>query len=537
LTPHVSAPPTRSDGLEQLRQIWRRRWWVALIAFAAVVAAAATMAYSLPDLYRATTTVLVETQQISESFVRPTVTAELETRLQLIRQEVMSRTRLMNLILQFDLYPTLRRKGIPLDQIIETMRKDIELDLKGVDSQVGGRGPTIAFAISYSGSNPDIVATISNALAKLYVDSNTKIREGQAVRTAEFLKSQLAEIKQQLDGQQLRASQFKLSHIGELPQQVEANLAALDRLNTQLRLNGENQLRTLDRRERLQKQLVESESARQAAPQPAAAAVSAQSVRLTKAKEQLADLQRRFTDAYPDVVRLRAEVATLEKEMPQPLASRSVAAPDTKPADDPAAQLKAAIADADTELNALKQEEVSFRGAIAAYEQRVENVPKRQEEFQALSRDYEATKERYDTLLKRYEEARLAENLEQDQNVEQLRILDPAIPPRDPSAPGRLRLLALGVFVAAAFAAAAVFAVEKLDSTFHDVDDLRSFVAVPALYSIPRIVTDSDTRRQWRRAALVTVAAMVSLTLIVAASRRMAVGNEQIVRMTARGHA
>ena len=39
------------------------------------------------------------------------------------------------------------------------------------------------------------------------------------------------------------ASDYKLRHAAELPQQVEANLAALERLNTQLRLNGEYQLR------------------------------------------------------------------------------------------------------------------------------------------------------------------------------------------------------------------------------------------------------------------------------------------------------
>src|SRR5207253_3851055 len=163
-------------------------------------------------------------------------------------------------IAQLDLYSHLRQKGVPFDAIVETMRRDIDVDVKGVDSQGGGRAQTIAFAISYSGRAPGTVASVANALAALYVEGNAKIRQGQAVRTADFLKAQLATVKQELDAQERRTSDFKLRHIGELPQQVEANLASLDRLNTQLKLNGENQIRLMDRRERLQKQLVEARS-------------------------------------------------------------------------------------------------------------------------------------------------------------------------------------------------------------------------------------------------------------------------------------
>ena len=88
----------------------------------------------------------------------------------------------------------------------------------------------------------------------MYVQENTKIREGQASRTAEFLKAQLADARRELDAHEQRANEFRSSHLGELPQQVQTNLASLERLNMQLRLNGENQIRALDRRERLEQQ-------------------------------------------------------------------------------------------------------------------------------------------------------------------------------------------------------------------------------------------------------------------------------------------
>jgi len=516
-----------SPNFDLALDAWSRRKWLAILVFVAVSGVAVTGALSLPNLYRASATVLVERQQVSEAFVRPSVTAELETRLQTIREDVMSRARLSELIGRLGLYPEARQKA-PLEALVARMRRDIELELKGVDSMMSGRTSTIAFTISYGGRDPETVARVANALAGMYVRENTRIREGQATRTADFLKVQLADAKKGLDAYEQRANDFRLGHIGELPQQVETNLASLERLNTQLRLNGENQIRVLDRRERIERQRADL-----AAAAPPQAVSSPEAERLAKLRQQLDDLRSRFTDAYPDVARVRADIDALTRQMAQHPASSD--RPAGSPAD-PAARLAESLTDIDAEVRALRDEERALRQTIAGYEQRVENAPKRQQEFQEMSRDYAATKERYDTLLKRYEEAQLASSLEQGQNVEQFRILDTALPPREPIAPNRLRLLALGLVLAIGLAVGAVMAAEKLDTAFHRIEDLRAFVSVRTLGRVPLIASREQTRRNRRRALLATVSAVVALLLIVAGSRYLADGNEQIVRLMERSH-
>src|SRR5205807_7595491 len=81
--------------------------------------------------------------------------------------------------------------------------------------------------------------------------------------------------------------------------------------------------------------------------------------------------------------------------------------------------------------------------SIATYQGRVENVPRREQEFRELSRDYDSTRELYQTLLKRYEEAQLAESMEQRQKGEQFRVLAPALSNAAPAAPNRGQLLAM----------------------------------------------------------------------------------------------
>jgi polysaccharide chain length determinant protein (PEP-CTERM system associated) len=502
---------------------WRRRRWLALLVFVAVCAGAMTVTLSLPNLYRATTTVIVERQEVSEAFVRPSVTAELETRLQTIREAVMSRSRLTELIQRLNLYPE-QRSSVPIEALVARMRREIELDIKGVESQMTGRTSMISFTISYGGRDPDTVARVANALAQMYVQENTSLRAGQAEKTAEFLKTQLDEARRELDAYDRRQNEFKLSHIGGLPQQVDANLASLERLNTQLRLNGESQIRLLDRRDRLERQRADAAAA------PRAGAPSPDAERLAKLTQQLADLRKQFTDAYPDVVRLRAQIDTLTEQIAQHPAAHGPARGDA----DPAAQVTLALADVSTELRSLKEEEHALRQTIAQYQERVENVPKRQQELQDLSRDYGTTKERYDSLAKRYEEAQLAESLEQGRKAEQFRILDSAIPPRDPVAPVRARVLGLGLVLALSLAVAVVLAAEKLDSTFHSVDELRAYMNLPMLASVPLITSRAFQSRKRRRAVLLALSVGVGLVLVVVGSRYVSSGNEQLVRMMER---
>src|ERR1700716_816875 len=164
MTYRTSDRSEQSMSLDRILEALGRRTWVALLVFAAVFGAAASIALSPPDIYPATATVLVERQQVSEVFVTPSGSAELETRIQTIEQQVMSRTRLTELISRLNLYPEARRKA-PIEALVNRMRRDIRLELKGVEQRMTGRNATLAFTISYSGRDPRTVATVANALA------------------------------------------------------------------------------------------------------------------------------------------------------------------------------------------------------------------------------------------------------------------------------------------------------------------------------------------------------------------------------------
>jgi succinoglycan biosynthesis transport protein ExoP len=524
----VSEKRAKGAGLERILSVAARRKWLALMAFAAPVSIGLTIVAVMPSIYRATATVIVDRQQVPETFVTSTVTSALETRLQTISQETLSRSRLEALISQFNLYPELRKRLFP-EEVVDRMRRDIALELKGVDVR-DARQATVAFTIGYTGLVPETAAQVTNTLASFYIEENQKVRERQAAGTAQFLRVQLQDTKDRLDTQERRVSEFKRRHLGELPQQMDANLSTLERLHMQLRLNADSQTRQEERRASLAAQLAEASSL------PGSGTPESGVARLERLRQTHQELRSRFTDRYPDVVETQAEIDLLTRQLAAAKA-KGQGEVDVSPLASPlVVRLREGLSLIEAEIKGLKSEEKHLKAMIATYQQRVEQTPQREQEFRELARDYEATREFYQTLRKKYEEASIAENMEQRQQGELFRIIEPAVPPKRPVT-NPLRLILMTIVVAVGLAIGAVVAAEQLDTSFHTSDELRAHTVAPLLVTIPPIVTDADVHRHALRFRLAAAAVTVGILGLSVAAYFLAHDNEQLVRILSRGAA
>lgn len=496
---------------------FNRHRWLALAAFLIPFSGAAVLAMSLPGLYRATATVLVQRDQDAVSAGVAAQPADVEIRLQTIREEILSRQRLDAMVLKFGLYPELGRQT-PREAIIDRMRKDIQIQLKGSEQGAAPAG-TIAFSLSFRGADRTLTASVANSLAKSYVDENLKIRGRQARGNADALKARLSEARARLDELETGIGRYQAVHNGELPQQLMVNLARIQQIETQLQLNREGRLRAMDRRNMVASQIAD--------PRHAGSSGSPETVaaRLAILRQELSDLETTYSDKYPDVARLKTEISALESRQKN-------VSPDTA-----ARRPKSAPASADDDMQTFESEDDRLRRELSAYSARVDRAPQREQEFAQLSRDYSTTKELYSSLLKKYQEAKIADDLERDSNGGQLRILDSAIAPRAPYAPNRSRLMLFGFMVSFAFAVGMVVLAERIDTSFHTVDDLRSFTRVPVLVSIPPLRTRAAEWRSRRRFAWMALATVTGIALIGAATWSVAHGNILLAQLLARGSA
>ena len=506
---------------EHLAEVWHRRKWLALAVFALTAAVGVTAALSLPAIYRATATVIVEQSRTSTA-----VPGELESRLQLISQEILSRARLEALISNRKLYPVLRQSA-PMEAAVSQMRKDIQTESK-LQPQPSGIGATIAFAISYRGPDREVVAKVANALASFYLEEDRKIRERQTGGAVRTLKAQLDEVKANLQQQEQTLGEFQDAHTGELPQESEANLANLERVQGELRTATDERLRAVDRRNELLKALDEGDAASSSAstgPGPVA-------TRLARKKEELADMSRRYSDKYPEIIRLKQEVAALEQEEAQEPAP---AAGGAATAARRLAPHRDALRDVEAEISRLRSDESRLRGEVAERIRRLETAPRRQRGYQAMTRDYQTTRDLYDSLRKRYEEAQLEEDKGGGPVASPFRILDPAIVPNSPVAPNRPLLLFVTLVGSLLLAVAAAWIADQMDTSLHTADDVRAFTRVPIAARIPMIVTAGDRRAHHRRVWLATAGLLLAVGVVAHGVHRVARTNEGIVLMMARG--
>jgi uncharacterized protein involved in exopolysaccharide biosynthesis len=394
----MPTPPTAYDdtakgpGLAGLLEIARRRRVLAVLPFLFVLTAAASLAVFLPSLWTAKALVLVNRQQIPERYVTSTVQTDIEARLLTLSQDILTPARLMKIADEYGLYADLRRT-MPPDDVVERMRSDIRLELQDdKDRKTSPREQRSAlFTIAYTAPDPVVAARVSNTLASLYIEENGRLREKQAAGTSEFLDNQLNEVRGRLKAQEQKITEYKEKFLGELPEQKDVNLRTLERLQAQLQLAYENNRRANERKQLLTNSLGELDMssgmvAGGGGPNPTPADTAA--ARLNLLRQELAVMQTKYHDRYPDVIQMKEQIrileAKLEAEKKQQAAVAAQAASTAKksgrdlkvvPQSPYIQSLMSQLVQAQIDAMTTAEEIAAINRQIAVYQRRLENTP------------------------------------------------------------------------------------------------------------------------------------------------------------------
>jgi len=491
----------KQKEIQKIKQLIRRRWKTFLVVFSSLLPLAFIIAFILPPVYLAKSTILIEAQQIPTEYVKTSVTSYVEERLSTISQEILSRARLLEIINKFNLYPDMR-KNVATEEIIGIMRKDIKLETisagdLGKGERVSGKakGMTVAFTLSYEGKDPATVQKVTNVLASLYLEENLKKRSERAEGTAEFLSSQLAELKKQIDDYAVKISALKSAHVGELPEHSAINMQAIDQLSRDLdQINA--QIRTAQER----KVYLEGQLTSSGLDQPD---------QLDALRKELKSRQATLTDQHPDIIRLKREIRELEKGY-TPGGSKNV---------NPAyTSLKTQIETAALEVRSLKQQSGRVQSQLNTYKAKLSRAPMIEGDYKSLLSDYENAKNKYNDIMNKLLESRVAQGMEETQQAERFTIIEPAAFPETPAKPNRPKILLAGLFLSLLGGITLVTAQESLDRSIKSEDDLITLAEVPVLSAIPFMVDDSHKKsRQVNRKPLIIITASVGAVTVILA--------------------
>jgi capsular polysaccharide biosynthesis protein len=218
--------PSRSLSLGDYWFIVLRRKWLLIIPAVLISCGVALWCVSLPNIYRASTVILVEGQKVPDTYVRSTVSSPMQERLRTITQQIMSQTRLEQVIRDLRLLDGPQDKQA-VETYITKMRRRIGIEVKGSD----------AFTVSYEEQDPHTAMLVANTLAALFIEENVKVREQRAIDTTDFLAKELQRVGTLLEQQERTVGDFKRRYTEELPGRQEINRQTLEQLRKQRQTN------------------------------------------------------------------------------------------------------------------------------------------------------------------------------------------------------------------------------------------------------------------------------------------------------------
>ncbi|BBL58757.1 hypothetical protein [Methylomonas koyamae] len=520
------------DIKDYLKIIKRRKRFL-FFPFLIVALISIVLAVMLPAMYRSTSTILIEAQEIPSELVHSTVTTFADQRIQMISQRIMTRPNLMEIIKKYDLYPS-DRKTKTDEVILEKMRKSIKVETISADvdnKKNKDNQATIAFTLTFDDRSPTLAQKVTNELTSLFLKENIKSRTESAENAALFLSEESKRLKAKIQEIQEKLAVFKEKNLNQLPQISALNQQELTSLSNQL-LSLDSQERSLqDRRFYLEGELAQIDPNAMAsnavgnrvfdmkdrlkelqsqypsliasfsANHPDVIKVKREieslqkeigsnddvnnlNAELTGKKAELALLLKQYSEKHPDVVKLQKQISALQQSLinaKQNEYSNSAIQPDNPAYITLKAQLESVI----NEIESLNYTRGRIQSKMDDLRQSLRQAPLVEKEYSDLIQDLDNTNMRYREVSAREMEAQISQQLEIERKGERFTLIDPPQEPLEPFSPNRIAILVLGLVLALTSGFGVVALAEMLDPTINGPKTVTAIIGVEPLAVIP----------------------------------------------------
>ncbi len=477
----------RQFSLEDYVSIVRRRW--PLIAAAAIVGTGLGfgIVHFIPKRYTSQTLVLIQEPAVSGDYVKPVVGDATNQRLASMQQEILSRSRLEPVIQRLGLFPD-QINRVPMEDLVSALRQTITVTPVQPMAETGAQGLP-GFYVSVTFGDPHVAQQICSSITSLFTEENSQLRQRQADQTSEFLATQLDGAKAKLDEQDAKLAEFQRLHLGSLPGDAQANLNVLGGLNAQLDAATQALARAQEDKTSAESSLAQQLDTWQASQEGRNPETYEQ--QLTALQAELAALQSKYTDNYPDVIKVKGDIAALQRKIAdsgQENGAAEAAKPNKPPVEPPQIQaLRAQIRQFDETLKEKTAEQEQTQERIKVYRARVEGSPAVEQEYEQLTRDNKTALDFYNDLLRKRDQSAMATDLERLQQGEHFQVLDPANLPNSPSFPNRTTFTLGGLGGGLALGLGFTLLLEMQDNTFRNEKDVEALLHLPVLAMVPMI--------------------------------------------------
>jgi len=358
--------------------------------------------------------------------------------------------------------PTIEFKVLSFRDAVESFQSRIKVKWED-------RASTL-MSLSLTDSDPILVADMTNKLAEVLIDESRGLKAGNEQGRVSIIEKQLTVAKTELDESERKLQNFKERYGVSLQANQQSKLNELTALETELDELDEV-LTTL-------KSLLQQKE--QQATLPATSDPHKRTLRFIM--NQLSNQTAFNTNAT--ILVIRDELSSLEQEWSDIATRTSPANPKAKKKLEEILQVHNQVESfARQESVRLQNRHSNLNGKVRRIQAELRQQPARLAELSQLEREHEVLDTQYRSLLAEHQDAIQKAGA----NSEDIKVLDPAIPPEFPTNTDKKQMAAIGGAAAIFLGIGLVVVIEVLNKTIMTAEDVKKYLRLPILGTIPQI--------------------------------------------------
>ena len=497
IVPDISLEPEVFDLREYLYVISRYKWGIIGLT-GLVCLLAAIHVNSLTPIYRATSSLLIESQDENVVSIQQVYGANdryyeyYQTQLGIIKSrnlaaKVVDKLNLVNHpdfkvatsspakdeptgIWQYlpDFLSNLfkqKPKNPVHTKIIASTPRDIAIDRVLGMEDVTIFNDSHLFNISFDSADPVMAANLANALAEAYIDDSLEARMEMTKRASTWITDQLKGLKQKVD-----ESEQALQDFLNREKLINANgvdtlaVKQLNDLSTQL----VDAKRNRNEAQELYRQIIALDGQPYTAYESIPAVLEDNLVGLAKttqsnAERKVSELAKRYGPKHPKMIAAEAELEVANKNLQT--------------------QIMNVVESVKKQYSLAQAEEAHVSSALDSTKHDLTEINKKSHELKTLEYDVNSNRQLYDMFLTRFKETTATDNLK----ATNARIVDHAVVPQYPYKPDKHRFLMIAFMLGLAGSLLLAFLIGKLDNTLNDSLQVENRLFIPVLSILPKL--------------------------------------------------
>lgn len=558
-------PYTKSLA-DYLDLVKRRKYYI-VVTWLLVSLISVAVAYNLPKIYRSTATILIDAP-IPTSLLDSTVSQFADEQVQSIYQRVMTTDNVLSIIESNGLYDDIK-DGFTRYELADIFKEntDVKLATSSLTPQANSGIAEIAFNISFSDNDAIKAKEVADKLTTLFIEQNDKARTQRAIRATDFLMEESDKLNRELQDIDGKIAKYKEQNNFSLPEQVQGNMAAIDRMENEMR-DTDSQIRTT--KERIAFLSAELARAQQDLPvtlddkapqtrddalrtlraqylkfssiyspthpsvvrlkreikaldpafegQPAAEDVLKQ---LTEAKRELKLLEETYAGDHPNIAQRKKQIDKLEQQLKNkpPRSQPEQAVMQT--ANPAYFGVEAQYKSSQSELQSLVQKQDYLKEKLEKMHNTLLLAPQVEMGYTDLIRERDNTIKKYTQLKEKWLDAKLVQTLEQQQQGQTITIIEQPVIASHPEKAIRRKVAIGGFFMGLIAGLGVALFVEFLEPgvrgyrAISQVTGLMPLVVVPYIESPAELEERLVQQSQERKIAVWTGAVLILLVIAV----------------------